>query len=166
MTQEWLTPAVLAEFSADGRRLATVADDRKLIKLWDAEDGRLLATLRGLRFGAIYVAISRDGGRVAATTFDRSQVNPDHRDVNVWDAATGRVLASFGPAPAPDALRPGPRRARPRRDADRLRRLRGRRAIDPVARVSLGLSAGGQDPRGAGGPGAAPAADAGRHSLV
>ena len=99
VTQAWITPAVLAEFSADGRRLATVADDRKLVKLWDTEDGRELATLRGLPLGATYLAISRDGGRVAATTCDvRKQ--PDHGDVLVWDAATGRVVASFRPTPA------------------------------------------------------------------
>ena len=44
----------------------TVADDRKLIKLWDAEDGRALATFQGLSVTATYVASSRDGGRVAA----------------------------------------------------------------------------------------------------
>jgi WD40 repeat protein len=99
LTQKWLTPAVLAEFSADGRRLATVADDRKLIKLWDAEDGRELARFRGLSFGATYLAVSGDGGRVAATAASISS-QPDYRDVLVWDAATGEVAASFRPAPA------------------------------------------------------------------
>jgi WD40 repeat protein/tRNA A-37 threonylcarbamoyl transferase component Bud32/Tfp pilus assembly protein PilF len=100
LTQEWQTPAVLGEFSFDGRRLATVAGDRKLIKLWDTEDGRVLATLHGLRFPGTCLSISQDGGRVAASAFNRS-VDPAHRDVMVWDSATGRVLASFGPALAP-----------------------------------------------------------------
>ncbi len=136
LSQEWLTPAVLAEFSGDGRRLATVAGDRKLIKLWDAEDGRLLATLRGLRFGGICVATSRDGGRVAATTYNRS-VDPEHRDVKVWDGATGRVIASFGPSFAPTPYIQG----RLAFDAEGTRiafdDYEGAR-YDPVARVSLG----------------------------
>ena len=40
MSKQWLTPAVLAEYSGDGRRIVSAADDRRLIKLWDAEDGR------------------------------------------------------------------------------------------------------------------------------
>ncbi len=136
LSQEWLTPAILAEFSGDGRRLATVAGDRKLIKLWDAEDGRALATFQGLTIPAVCVAISRDGGRVAATTFNRS-VDPDHRDVKVWDGATGRVLASFGPAFAPTPYAQGRVAFDPEGTRIAFDDYTGA-SYDPVARVSLG----------------------------
>jgi WD40 repeat protein/tRNA A-37 threonylcarbamoyl transferase component Bud32 len=99
VTPAWLTPAILGEFSGDGRRLATVAEDRRLLKLWDAADGRELMTFRGPSLRATCLAISRDGGRVAAMAA-HTRTQPDRRDVYVWDSATGRVLASFGPPPA------------------------------------------------------------------
>ncbi len=101
MSQQWLTPAVLAEFSGDGRRIVTVGDDRRLIKLWDADDGRALATLSGLSVTATYVATNRDGGRVAAAAFTNRSIRPRAREVMVWDSTTGRVVATFRPTPAP-----------------------------------------------------------------
>jgi WD40 repeat protein/tRNA A-37 threonylcarbamoyl transferase component Bud32 len=100
LSPRWQTPATFAEFSADGRRLVTVADDRKLIKLWDAEDGRELGTFRGLSLDATHVSISHDGGRVAAMAANMG-LNAEHRDVIAWDCATGQVLALFRPNPAP-----------------------------------------------------------------
>ena len=80
--------------------LATVADDRQLIKLWDAEDGRALATFQGLSVTATYVASSRDGGRVAAAALTNRPIEPRAREVMVWDSTTGRVLVVI-PAPRP-----------------------------------------------------------------
>ena len=95
-----LSPATLAEFSADGRRLATVADDPRLIKLWDPKDGRELATFRGLSVNASYLALSPDALRVAASGITKSRPeNP--REVIVWDTGTAQVLATFHPSPAP-----------------------------------------------------------------
>jgi WD40 repeat protein/tRNA A-37 threonylcarbamoyl transferase component Bud32 len=136
LTGQWLTPASLAEFSTDGRRLVTVADDRKLIKVWDAGDGRELGTLRGLSSAASYVAFSRDGGRVAAMGAD-TRWNPDHRDVVAWDAATDRVLSTFRPTRAPTAYTHG----RVALDDDGLRIAFDDyedAAFDPVARIPLG----------------------------
>ncbi len=94
ITQKWLTPAVLAEFSGDGRRLVTIADDRKTIKLWDAESGRHLLTLQGLSVDATALAVNHDGSRIAATGGERSPVR-ERREVVVWDADTGLVLSSI-----------------------------------------------------------------------
>ncbi len=92
VTQKWLTPAVLAEFSGDGRRLATIADDRRMIQLWDAESGRHLLTFKGLSVDATALAVNHDGSRIAATGGERSR---DRREVVVWDAGTGQALASI-----------------------------------------------------------------------
>jgi WD40 repeat protein/tRNA A-37 threonylcarbamoyl transferase component Bud32 len=100
LTQAWLTPACLGEYSADSRRLATVAEDRKLVKVWDGENGRELRTFEGLSLPATYLAISRDGGRVAAMT-GHTRKPPERRDVLVWDSATGGIVASFRLTPAP-----------------------------------------------------------------
>ena len=94
ITQKWLTPAVLAEFSGDGRRLATIADDRKTIKVWDAESGRHLLTLQGLSVDATALAVNFDGSRIAATGGERSRVR-ERREVVVWDGAAGHVLSSI-----------------------------------------------------------------------
>src|SRR4029077_16586029 len=66
VTQDWLTPAVVAEYSQDGRSLATLASDRTLVKVGEPETGREVATLRGLDVPASCVASDRDGGRIAA----------------------------------------------------------------------------------------------------
>jgi WD40 repeat protein/Flp pilus assembly protein TadD/tRNA A-37 threonylcarbamoyl transferase component Bud32 len=100
MTQSWLTPAVTAEFSGDGQRLATVSNDRLLVKLWDGNSGTEMTTLSGLAAPATYLAVSRNGGRVAAAgLFARNKFRS--REVKVWDSASGSVLASFTPSRAP-----------------------------------------------------------------
>ncbi|MFI5457327.1 MAG: protein kinase [Isosphaerales bacterium] len=100
LSQQWQTPAVIADYSADGHRLVTVADDRFLVKVWAAETGRELATLRGLAASATYVACSGDGGRIAAAGLSKTKEGMS-RDVKVWDTGTGQVLARFTPAPGP-----------------------------------------------------------------
>ncbi len=95
LTQRWLSPATLADFADDGSRVATVADDRRLIKLWDSATGRELTTLRGLEEPAIFVDCGVDGRRVAALGTKPGRDNPVRRVVRVWEAASGRTLASF-----------------------------------------------------------------------
>jgi WD40 repeat protein len=103
LTTEWLTLAALAEFSPDARRLAAIAADRTLVKVWDPATGREQATLRGLAAPACYLAWSRDGSRIAAAGLFGSRQDPSgrRRNVKVWDASTGDVVASLTPAAAP-----------------------------------------------------------------
>jgi len=99
LTQQWLTPAVLAEYSADGRRVATIANDRLLVKVWDQETGRQVASLSGLDHQAMYLAVSRDGGRVAVSGLKGRSENRT-RQVMVWDVKSGDAIYAHRPFPA------------------------------------------------------------------
>jgi WD40 repeat protein len=89
-----------AAFSPDASRVLTGSDDRT-VRLWDAADGRLLATVRsdavnhlGTWF-ATGAAFSRDGARVVVPT------RRNARQAVVLDARTGRqVEALTVPGPA------------------------------------------------------------------
>ena len=72
-------------FDPEGRRIASTFDDGT-IKLWDADTGDEVFTLRGHTDGVLGVSFSPDGKRIASASKDRT--------VKVWDAAR----------PSPDAL--------------------------------------------------------------
>ena len=80
-------------FSPDGRRLATVGDDKEL-KVWDAETGREVGTFRGHGQPIWCVAFSPDGGLIASGSADFGQRADG--ELKVWDAQTGRELYSRG----------------------------------------------------------------------
>jgi WD40 repeat protein len=99
--KKWTTPANLAVFTADCRRVATVTNDQRTVKIWDVSTstegrqagGRELAVLGGLTHRTVHVAFSRDGRRVAAV--DWPGRTGGERAVRVWDADSGAVLAEF-----------------------------------------------------------------------
>ncbi|HEX3306566.1 MAG TPA: hypothetical protein VHS32_10010, partial [Streptosporangiaceae bacterium] len=83
----------------EGRFLVTASDD-KTVRVWAAEDGRLLRTLRlpagpGDVGKAYAAAISPDGALVAAGGWALSR---DH-DVYLFDRASGRLLRRVGGLP-------------------------------------------------------------------
>jgi eukaryotic-like serine/threonine-protein kinase len=97
--RQWVTPAAIAEFSGDGLRLATVAANRLLVKVWDPNSGNQITTLTGLSAPATYLAVARDGGRVAAAgLYAKNLVRT--REVKVWSTAAAQLLASFTPSRA------------------------------------------------------------------
>src|SRR5262249_60828522 len=81
-------PRVLLEvaFSPDGKRLAGISRD--VIKLWDAEAGRGILTLRGATqryWDSPFnprVAFSPDGAQLAGTNWDES--------FSLWDGGAAR----------------------------------------------------------------------------
>ncbi len=78
-----------AGFSPDGRRVFTISNDEELpkVQIWDAEGGRLLATLQHAR--NVYkpefnsVQFSADSRRIITAACDMK--------VQTWDAGTGKV---------------------------------------------------------------------------
>src|SRR5262249_46807620 len=100
LTQVWLTPADTGEFLPGASRLATIASDRSLLKLWNSGTGQLQATPEKLEAPATYLGWSRDGRCISATGYARDGASR-WREVKVWDASSGAVLFAFTPAPGP-----------------------------------------------------------------
>jgi WD40 repeat protein len=79
-------------FSPDGKRLASASGGRREqgkelpgeVKVWDAQTGQELRTIKG---AGDSVAFSPDGKRLASGSLDRT--------VKVWDAQTGQELLAF-----------------------------------------------------------------------
>jgi WD40 repeat protein/serine/threonine protein kinase len=93
-----VSPAVLANFSADGRLLAArrnePGDQGRVAGIWDTDGVRLLATLKGHRYPLFGVRFSADGRRLATVSCDRASAGRPH-EVKVWDSETGRLLRSW-----------------------------------------------------------------------
>lgn len=74
-------------FSPDGR-LAAIAGQDRVIRLWDVEDGRQVRTLTGDTAAAGHLAFSHDGRRLLSGT------TGDHT-VRLWELDSGRCLRTF-----------------------------------------------------------------------
>jgi WD40 repeat protein len=74
------------EWSRDGKRVATAGSDGTA-KVWSAESGELLLTLKDHVSSVNSIAFSPDGSRLATGSSDRT--------ARVWDASTGACLLTL-----------------------------------------------------------------------
>ena len=77
----WQTFGDMA-FSPDGLRLASGGWPENSLRVWDAQTGKKLATLRGHADQVVAVVFSPDGQRIASGSVDHT--------LKVWDAPTGQ----------------------------------------------------------------------------
>jgi WD40 repeat protein/tetratricopeptide (TPR) repeat protein len=87
----WRSPAELAAFDAEGRRVVARAGDAPRVAVCvDLDGDARRTTLRGHTLEVSHATLSADGTRIATAA---SSGLPESRDeVFVWDAATGRML--------------------------------------------------------------------------
>src|SRR5262249_43133207 len=95
MSDELVSPAVLAAFGPGGQRLAGRArEDATLVKIWDVATGQESVVCRSHTLPVICVRFSVDGQRLVTCACDTAHADRPH-EIKVWDAATGECLATF-----------------------------------------------------------------------
>jgi WD40 repeat protein/serine/threonine protein kinase len=95
LSDELVTPAVLATFAPGGLRLAGRArEDRRLVKAWNTADGSEHVVFRGHTMPVLAVRYSADGRRLVTVACDIERDQRAH-EIKVWDAQTGECLCSL-----------------------------------------------------------------------
>jgi WD40 repeat protein/serine/threonine protein kinase len=98
LTKELISPAHLADFSPDGRRLAARRDlkeeDGRVVGIWDVATGEVLVELKGHRYPVFAVRFSGDGRYLATFACNRQAKGRPH-EVVIWDAQTGGRLGGW-----------------------------------------------------------------------
>ena len=71
-------------FSPDGQRVASCSHDDNTVRIWDANNGKQLLSLKGHTDSVQSVTFSTDGKRIASGSMDNT--------VRIWDAHTGELV--------------------------------------------------------------------------
>jgi WD40 repeat protein len=74
-----------AAFSRDGKRVVTASDWDSTVRIWDGENGREIAALKGHAASVLSAKFSADGKRVVTASSDRT--------ARVWNAESGEEIA-------------------------------------------------------------------------
>src|SRR5262249_18838824 len=88
-------------FSPDGKRLASAGGGAgparavDAVKVWDAQTGKELLTLKGHTGWVLSVAFSPDGKRLASASAPPGVFGPVPTEVKVWDAQNGKELLTL-----------------------------------------------------------------------
>ena len=75
-----------ASFSPDGSRIVTASSD-DTAKIWDANNGKLLQTLRGHGSYVVSASFSPDGSLIITGSWDDT--------AKIWDASNGRLIRTL-----------------------------------------------------------------------
>jgi WD40 repeat protein len=95
LSDELVTPAVLAAFAPGGAALAGRSrDDHRLVKAWDVVTGDEIATYRGHTMPIFALRYSDDGRYLATTACAIDQPDRPH-EIKIWNGATGECLTTF-----------------------------------------------------------------------
>jgi len=94
ISDELVSPAVLAAFSQGGERLVGRArEDNRVAKIWDVSTGAQRIALRGHTLPIICLRFSGDNSRVVSCACETKGSKKLH-EIKVWDASTGENLFS------------------------------------------------------------------------
>jgi WD40 repeat protein/predicted Ser/Thr protein kinase len=77
-------PVTCVDYSPDGRFIVTTSKDGTA-RVWDAQSGKQISTLKGHTNWVIRAVFSQDGRRLATAAYDGT--------ARIWDASSGRELA-------------------------------------------------------------------------
>jgi WD40 repeat protein len=95
MSDELVSPAVLAAFAPGGERLAARArGDDRLVRIWDTATGSELMALTGHTVPVYALQFSPDGRYLASCGCDVTRPGKPH-EIIVWDSTTGGRNKTF-----------------------------------------------------------------------
>jgi WD40 repeat protein/serine/threonine protein kinase len=95
LSEELVSPAVLAAFSPRGERIAGRSrEDDRLVRIWEVDSGIEVVCLRGHTLPVFCLRFSADGRQLVTCAWDTRGADRPH-EVKVWEVGTGKELAAL-----------------------------------------------------------------------